>query len=662
MSRAVVVWFAFAGVMAAQPTVAPTAAPADTRGTNVDEYNVVSSIEVGWRFHTVDGNEQTYRADVNFGNGIRLLGSYLSIHSRDGHGKFFDEIVLSTQGLGNDPYENATLRIQKNKLYRYDLVWRQNSYYNPGLIAPFGGHWMDTVRTLQDHDVTILPQSNIRFFVGYSRNLEDGPAISTIQLFDPNGSEFPIFQTIRRETNEYRVGNEIRAFGFRLNWLRGWQDFKEDTSADLSAAGVGNNPAAGTLLTGFTRREPYHGTSPYWRVALFRENQHLLAFNGRFTYTEGRRDFVLDESSMGISRLTAAQQQVLTFGDARRPVATGNVTLSIFAGDRVTITNHASYYNVRTEGDSTFLQYDLGTLDTNVFNYRHLGIRMFANQMEADVRISPIISLFGGYNFTNRVVSTVLQLVLADGSAPSTQAYEQTNNLNAGTAGIRLKPGKPMTVVLEGELGRADHPIYPISDKAYHALRGRLQYRTRTFNLSAYARTNYNFNSTSLTAFSSRSRDYAATAAWTPSTRFGFDAGYSKIHLDTLGGIAYFVKFNLITGDRSYYLSNIHAANVTARFSVTRYADLYVGFSHVQDVGDGRATPSGAGLYSTLPALQAAQTFPLSFDSPLARLSIPLGKGLKWNAGYQFYRYGEQFSTARDYRAHTGFTSLLWSF
>ena len=51
----------------------------------------------------------------------------------DGHGRYFDEIVLNTLGLGNDPYQSAVLRVQKNSLYHYDMLWRLNDYYNPGL-------------------------------------------------------------------------------------------------------------------------------------------------------------------------------------------------------------------------------------------------------------------------------------------------------------------------------------------------------------------------------------------------------------------------------------------------------------------------------------------------------------------------------------------------
>ena len=65
----------------------------------------------------------------------------------------------------------------------------------------------------------------------------------------------------------------------------------------------------------------------------------------------------------------------------------------------------------------------------------------------------------------------------------------------------------------------------------------------------------------------------------------------------------------------------------------------------------------------TLPiAFAAAQTFPLRFESPQARLSIRINKQLRWNAGYQYYGYNEQFSALQNFRAHTGYSSLSWAF
>src|SRR4051812_45563905 len=98
--------FLIPGALMAQQTVAPTNEPVGSvRGTNTGEYNVLNSFETGWRFALVGGDLGKYRSDVNYRNGLRLLSSSLEVHSREGHGKWFDEILLNTLGLGNDPYQ-----------------------------------------------------------------------------------------------------------------------------------------------------------------------------------------------------------------------------------------------------------------------------------------------------------------------------------------------------------------------------------------------------------------------------------------------------------------------------------------------------------------------------------------------------------------------------
>jgi hypothetical protein len=651
----------------AQPPVAPTDEPTGPpEGQNVSGYNIRQAFETGYRFRTVGGDEGMYRSTVNYGDGLRLLSSSLSVQSRDGKGKLFDQIVLNTQGLGNDPYQFASLRIEKNGLYRYDLTWRSNDYYNPALTISYGEHFMDTVRHMQDQDFTLFPQGKYKLFLGYSRNTQSGPALTTIQLFDSRGDEYPLFANIRREQNEYRLGGEVDVLGFRLNVLRGWEDFKDDTPTSLNTVSQGNNPNDLNQLNSFLSSQAYHGTSPYWRVALFREGAKYWAVNGRFTYVSGRRDTALDELSNGLSRLgTPDQRQVVSLGTAQRPAATGNLTVSIFPASMVTLTNQTSFYNIRMVGDSYFVQFDNGVPTTPVLPFQFLGIQTIANTTDLQVRVRPWLSMHGGYGYTDRRVGSIEGQDTV-GQPPSTRTlFEQTNILNAGTFGVRLRPLKQFTINLDGELGRADKPIYPISDKDYHALKARAEYKTRTMRLSAYAGSDYNTNSNTLTSYASHSRQYGVDGSWSGNNWFSIDAGYGRLHLDSLGGLAYFAgaPAQEVTGTSSYYVSNIHTGNLAARMSLGKRTDLSIGFSIVQDVGDGRATATSAPTtYTSAPAFLAAQTFPLRYLSPQGKLSFRITEKIRWNVGYQHYAYRESFSTLQDYRAHTGYTSVAWSF
>jgi hypothetical protein len=97
------------------------------------------------------------------------------------------------------------------------------------------------------------------------------------------------------------------------------------------------------------------------------------------------------------------------------------------------------------------------------------------------------------------------------------------------------------------------------------------------------------------------------------------------------------------------------------RLAAGKRAEIYLGYSRVQDTGDGRSTATGNGL-NPVPAFNVAQTYPLLYDTPLARVSVPLIARLRFNAGWQYYRYNERFLAIRDYHASTAYTSLTWSF
>jgi hypothetical protein len=636
--------------LAAQPTVAPTGeATGHPRGMNVSGYNILNSFELGYRFATVGGDFGKYRSDVNFGNGVRLLASSLSVNSLEGQGGWLDELLINTQGLGNDPYQFASVRIQKNRLYRYDMLWREQEYFNPALSIARGLHGMNTSRRLQDHSLVLLPRSALRVIFGYSRNKQDGPALST---FNFQNDEFPIFRDVRWTQDEYRFGTELALAGFKLNWVHAWEFSRDDRREDTIAPNAGVNTADLTSLTSFRRDEPRHGRAGHWRVHLLYDRSRRWGLNGRFTSAGGRqRSVFFDEFAAGTDRLgNNRARQTLVSGSARRPVTAANLTLSFFASDALSVVNHTSFHHTRMDGDASYRELNNATFLIEQLNFEFLGIRTFSNTTTADYRAGTKAGLYAGYHVAGRRVRSVQQVTF-DG-IPERMEAEQTNTLHSGQFGIRLRPAKPLSLIVDGELGRADRPIYPTSEKNYHALGFRAQLRTGMVQLSAAARSNYNTNSVALSSHSSRARNYFADASLNPSGWFGLDASYSRLHLDTLTGIAYFFA-GALTPDRSYYVSNIHSGTLMARFAIGERATLVAGFTRVKDTG-GDVAGKGSEL--------GAQSYPLAFDSPLARLSVRLHQRLRWNAGYQHYRYRDDVLPAQNYRAHTGFTSLTWSF
>ena len=662
----------FATVGSAQQTLAPTPEQVGSpRGQNTGDYNVTNSFETGYRWNSIRGDVGMYRADVNYGNGVRLLGSNLTVDSRDGHGHLFDRIVLNTVGLGNDPYQAVTLRVEKNGLYRYDMLWRSDEFYNPGLTISGGNHLMDTERRMQDHDLVLFPKSKVQVDLGYSRNTQTGPELSTVQQFDTTSSAFPVFANVRRQWNEYRLGATFDLAGFRFVVRHTWDYYKDDTPYSFTGVAGSGVPGDLTVLNQFQRSEPYRGSNPGWLGNLYC-NRKRWAMNARFTYVSGNGDFALDELATGTSRFgAAANRQIAVNGDAQRPALAGDFSFSFFPTERLSIVNNTAAHNTRIDGNSYYSEYDNGTGFGTTLNFNFLGVRTVANTTDLNYRATKWLGAYAGYSYSDRQIRDEEAFAIPGvAGTASSSFYQQDSHLNVGTLGIRLRPVKPLTINLEGEEGHASHPLTPVATRNYHTLGGRAQYRVPKLQLAASYRELYNENAPiSFLTYSSRSRQASVSGSWALQNWFSIDASYTRLHLDTVGGLEFFAGVNfsqLQAGLNSIYISNIHAGSAAVHFALRKRVDLYLGYTITKDTGDGRAAAVPAGVTDPTQALlSSVQTFPLTYQSPLARVSVRITSKIRWNVGYQFYGYGEQFHLLaynQNYDAHQGFISLLWSF
>ncbi|MDX6289493.1 MAG: hypothetical protein QOH42_1292, partial [Blastocatellia bacterium] len=183
------------GVVNAQtPTPAPKKidtkkpSPASTEtGEDAGNYMIISSIELGYRGIRVGGDLNKYRSDLNYKAGPRLFDSSFLMRSKDGKGKLFDTLLVTSTGWGSDPYSNLRISAEKPKWYRFEGTYRRFKYFrflnnidNPNWIfSPTsfsrppnpvtGEHGFNTQTALGDFDLTLLPKNEkIRFNVGYS--------------------------------------------------------------------------------------------------------------------------------------------------------------------------------------------------------------------------------------------------------------------------------------------------------------------------------------------------------------------------------------------------------------------------------------------------------------------------------------------------------------
>ena len=179
-------------------------------------YMVRQSIEFGGRITENSGNQQMYDTLVNLQSGPRLLGQELSMQSISRNGSLFDNLYLSSFGLGGDPNDMVRLRIEKNKWYNFVGLYRRdqnffdyNLFANPLTLNPGitncstvvagavslarrvqsvvhyfysnSPHLQSTTRNMGDFNLTLFPQSAVRVRLGFARNNNNGTVDSSLE-------------------------------------------------------------------------------------------------------------------------------------------------------------------------------------------------------------------------------------------------------------------------------------------------------------------------------------------------------------------------------------------------------------------------------------------------------------------------------------------------
>jgi hypothetical protein len=193
----------------------------ESAGKSSGNYNVQQSVEFGYRDSMIGGNLNNYNTFENLSSGFRLFDYTVDMRSIDHRGILFDNLTFSNFGYGGDPNDVSRLRIEKNKwydfraLYRRDKdIWNYNLLANPlnptstipGVAIANSPHDLNLSRRMQDYDLTLFPQSRIRIRLGYSRNVDEGPASTTLE----GGTDTILNQNVRNTTNSYRTGVDYR--------------------------------------------------------------------------------------------------------------------------------------------------------------------------------------------------------------------------------------------------------------------------------------------------------------------------------------------------------------------------------------------------------------------------------------------------------------------
>ena len=648
--------------------------------SSAEPYKVTSSIEVGLRGVSVDGNADKFRSDLNYQPGVRLFDSSFLMQSNGGGGpKLFDSLLMNSSGWGGDPSGYFRLNADKTGSYRFDANVRRFDYFNSLRNFALNQHIADTRHTMGDFDLTLLPQNqHVKFTLGYSMDRSHGPTITT---YDYQRDEYPVLAPLHREGNDYRVGVDARIGPLDLSFQQGLRYFKEDTQYFTNAFQIGNNPANSSVLSSFTRDLPTRGRIPYTRFSLHSLLAKKVDFTGRFIYQSATTKFTLFERTTGVdgSNNRINLETASVSGNTKRPNAIGDFGVTILATDRLRISDTVRINAFHIDGGDHLLDALLRSRITaggdvplppvfvDTLSFRTTAQRREVNTIEVDYEFHPRFSAHLGHRYTDRHIELSSLNVTTGQPAPTPgEPDEFDNRTNTYILGFRARPVKIWTTYFDFEKGAADNVFTRIDNYDYTNIRVRSILKPTNklaINMSVVTKDNSNPSLTDAIARQDfgadvNSRVYSGSVDWSPSAKFSLDSGYVHNHLTSDAVIVFFAPppggtTSVRTTGLSRYFVRDNYAYLNTYIQLHPRATLFAGYRIHRDKGQGDRVSSPTVLIGS---------YPVQFSSPEFRLAVRLHDRVDWNVGYQYFDFKERFVNNQFYQAHLPYTSLRFYF
>jgi hypothetical protein len=708
---------------AQQPLPSPSPQKSETKtdtSTNASQegesdYNVISTLELGYRGLQVVGDVNKYQSDLNYKAGPRLFDSSFLMTGKQGNGGLFDTLLVTSTGWAADPQGQLRVLVEKPELYRFNGSYRRFKYFrfvnnlaNPNWVfspATFnvppnpitGEHGYNTRTELGDFDLTILPKNEkIRFNAGFSPERYSGPAFTN---YHAGGDEFNFLSDLRSRANDFRVGADGKLGPLDFSFLQGFRRFRDDGIINLTAnAGINLNPTS-PFLTSYHRNEPARGSVNFTRLSLHSFVAKKLDITGRIVHSNADSNFTFVENFAGRNwnpRVTgwppgplAATPNTLNLGQyningtAERPNTLGDIGLTFFATDKLRISNTFRVEDFEINGTAVFSDFfsitrgSGSTLRTDTIAFSNLDAhrttryRKYQNTLEGDYQFNNRYSLHFGYRYGNRRIEESFEgfNLGSNGSvspppARTSESEEERNHTNAFFGGFKARPANNWTIYFDAEHGTADNVFTRIGNYDYTNIRGKSRFspnRKVSFNLSIISKNNANpseIAGVSLEDFgvAIKSRIFAASLDLNPNPKLSLSAGYNYNWTNSDAVVEYF--FNSVRhplGHSLFYMrNNFFYIETTAQLAPR--VTLFTAYRINKDNGQGNRLADPTATPGTL-----ISSYPMSFQSPEGRLAIKLSRRLDWNFGYQYFNYNESTLVGprpQNYHAHLPYTSL----
>lgn len=671
----------------------PTPTPVETNTATWNGYRVTSVIEIGWRFRSLNGNENKYRSDLNYKAGFRSFDTNLLLQSATGKGKAFDSLLISNSGWGSDPSGSTRINMEKTGLYKFSANVRRVTYFNNlfNYANPLGftdsEHNQNTNHTFGDFDVTFLPQNErLRITLGTSFNRTRGPGGTTVRFF---GDEFPVSAETKSNSADFRVGAEGKLLGF--NWVlsQGIRTFRDRSNHFLTAPNQGNTTTNQSRLDTFSRVFPTDGHDYFTQFNAHRTIAKKFDFTARLIYSNTTSRSTLSELLTGRDNtnpvgILVTSDTIDAVSNAKRPQTRGDLGITYLVTDKFRISNTLAFDQFAVNGGEQFREVWTKATGpelvktTNSRGYRVNAYKRYINTIEGDYQFNNAVAAHIGYRYTHRMVnntgydvscSTTTTASSCPPAAPTATLINETesNSTNTLIAGMKIKPVKNWSIFWDIEHGQADNVFTRTENYKFtnFRVRSRLTLNKVSLNLSAISKDDENPSRPSVTVIvpanvsyitAIKNRYFSGNVDWDPLPNLSFSTGYTYRHLDSYTPIA--VPISGAIGGYVYGFSQFFVRDQYAFFDISakpiKRLSIYASYRVDLDRGQGSQLSTIVSILT--PNIIAS--YPMQFTTPEVRAVFRISRQVDWNVGYQYYNYKDKQTPFENYRAHLPYTSL----
>lgn len=632
------------------PAAAPPAQEPPQQPLLTSAENVVGEIEFGYRWVPgLNGNQNVYRSIVNYGEGPKLFGAYLSF--KNPKSTKFDRLDLDLRSWGGEPYNSARFGIAKDGLYRADFSYRRIGYFNnlPSLANPFlatgyplSQNAEDIERRMYDFQIELLPGSHISPFFSYQRSAGSGPGLTT---FFSVGNEY--LSNVRYDDAQdvFRAGTHLNYSRWHLTFEAGATRFRDEERSFYDA---GPNPGnRRTSLFGVNQvlnqgQQQYKASGDGFFGSVFGTWRpfRILDLSGQFRFSQPSMNMAYTDAATG--RFVSLSSLILATGvtstgtsEALRPHPSGSLAMELRPISRVRILQSWYTDQFHISSNSLFAQTLTGT--TNVISgtavpstvltdrdFRRFATDYNRYQVEALVDVTSRLMVRGGF-----------RRIYADASVPSALIGTGLNDVGrerhrAVLAGMDLKLRKDLSFSMEGEVSSGAAAYFRVSPLISRKFKVRGRYKPRpSISVTASFNLGHSENDTPSINYGYDAKQTAVTFFFAPreGKRFSLSLEYMRSIVESDIRV---LELPFYTPGTSPYLQDAHSASAFLNLNLIRGAKVGMGGTLL--VSDGSR--------------------PTNFYQPRIELSVPVRGRVGWFSEWRYYGYREDGFRFENFTSH----------